>query len=99
MPRANRHYLPDQVWHITHRCHKKEFLLRFALDRPRWVNWLREAFKAANGGDGRRKMEEGRWKQLPFGEEESKEQKIKEQKKKWPALDGDRTSHLKAPTP
>ena len=21
MPRANRHYLPGYVWHITHRCH------------------------------------------------------------------------------
>ncbi|MDY6990942.1 MAG: transposase, partial [Thermodesulfobacteriota bacterium] len=30
MPRANRHYVPGYVWHITHRCHKKEFLLRFA---------------------------------------------------------------------
>jgi len=27
MPRANRYFLPDHVWHITHRCHKKEFLL------------------------------------------------------------------------
>jgi len=24
------------VWHITHRCHKKEFLLKFAIDRERW---------------------------------------------------------------
>ncbi len=23
MPRANRHFLPDQLWHITHRCHQK----------------------------------------------------------------------------
>jgi putative transposase len=43
MPRASRHYLPGQVWHITHRCHKKEFLLRFARDRRLWVDWLREA--------------------------------------------------------
>jgi hypothetical protein len=28
MARANRHYLPGCVWHITHRCHKKEFLPR-----------------------------------------------------------------------
>ena len=34
MPRANRHYIPGYVWHITHRCHKKEFLLKFARDRP-----------------------------------------------------------------
>ena len=26
MARAKRHYLPGHVWHITHRCHKKEFL-------------------------------------------------------------------------
>ena len=45
MPRANRYYLPGQVWHITHRCHKKEFLLRFARDRRRWVVWLQVARK------------------------------------------------------
>ena len=45
MPRANRHYLPGQVWHITHRCHKREFLLRFARDRRRWVIWLQVARK------------------------------------------------------
>jgi hypothetical protein len=27
MPRANRFYLPDAVWHITHRCHDQKFLL------------------------------------------------------------------------
>ena len=40
MPRANRHFLPGHVWHITHRCHKREFLLRFAQDRRRWRHWL-----------------------------------------------------------
>lgn len=40
MARANRHYLPGCVWHITHRCHKKEFLLRFAKDCRRWLQWL-----------------------------------------------------------
>ena len=45
MPRANRCFLPDHVWHITHRCHKKEFLLRFARDRQRWLHWLFEAKK------------------------------------------------------
>jgi hypothetical protein len=29
MPRANRHFLPGYVWHITHRCHRKNFLLKF----------------------------------------------------------------------
>jgi hypothetical protein len=45
MPRANRHYLPGYVWHITHRCHKKEFLLKFARDRRRYLQWLFEAKK------------------------------------------------------
>jgi REP element-mobilizing transposase RayT len=45
MPRANRHYLPGCVWHITHRCHKREFLLKFAKDRHRWLKWLFEAKK------------------------------------------------------
>ncbi len=45
MARANRHHIPGQVWHITHRCHKKEFLLKFAQDRKRWLQWLFEAKK------------------------------------------------------
>ena len=48
MARANRHHVPGQVWHITHRCHKKEFLLKFARDRKRWLQWLFEA-KKRNG--------------------------------------------------
>mgnify|MGYP000650440837 CR=1 FL=1 len=36
MSRANRYFLRDHVWHITHRCHKKEFLLKFAKDRGFW---------------------------------------------------------------
>jgi len=45
MPRAKRHFLPGHVWHITHRCHKKEFLLKFARDRRRWLQWLFESKK------------------------------------------------------
>jgi putative transposase len=45
MPRANRHYIPGYVWHLTHRCHKKDFLLKFARDRRRWLQWLFEAKK------------------------------------------------------
>lgn len=45
MARANRHHLPGCIWHITHRCHKKEFLLKFAHDRFRFVHWLLEARK------------------------------------------------------
>jgi putative transposase len=40
---AKRHYIGGQVWHITHRCHKREFLLGFAKDRRRWLQWLFEA--------------------------------------------------------
>ena len=43
MARAKRHYVPDQIWHITQRCHKREFLLKFKRDRYRWIQWLFEA--------------------------------------------------------
>ena len=45
MARANRHYLPGYVWHITHRCHKSEYLMKFNRDRRRWMQWLFEAKK------------------------------------------------------
>ncbi len=45
MARANRHYIPGCVWHITHRCHKQEFLLKYAKDRKRYLYWLFEAKK------------------------------------------------------
>jgi len=45
MPRANRYFLPGYVWHITHRCHKREFLLKFARDKRRWLQWVFEAKK------------------------------------------------------
>jgi REP element-mobilizing transposase RayT len=45
MPRAHRYYLPSHVWHITHRCHQKEFSLKFARDRKCWVQWFYEARK------------------------------------------------------
>ena len=32
-----------QDWHITHRCHKREFLLKFSKDCQRWIQWLFEA--------------------------------------------------------
>ena len=43
MPRANRYFMPGHVWHITHRCHKQQFLLKFAKDRRAWVYWLYQA--------------------------------------------------------
>ncbi|MDX8413406.1 MAG: transposase, partial [Mariprofundales bacterium] len=45
MPRANRYHIPGQIWHITQRCHKREFLLKFAKDRKSWLRWLFEARK------------------------------------------------------
>jgi putative transposase len=45
MPRANRHFLPGHVWHLTHRCHQKSFLLRFARDRRCYLRWMFEAKK------------------------------------------------------
>jgi len=45
MPRAKRYHIPGYVWHITYRCHKREFLLKFARDRRRWIHWLIEAKK------------------------------------------------------
>lgn len=43
MPRANRHFIAGQVWHITQRCHEQQFLLRFKADRRRWLYWLYQA--------------------------------------------------------
>jgi len=43
VPRANRISCEGQVWHITHRCHEKAFLLKFVRDRRRWRHWLFEA--------------------------------------------------------
>ncbi len=45
MPRANRHYLPGYVWHVTHRCHRRQFLLKFDRDRRAWIRWLYAAHK------------------------------------------------------
>jgi hypothetical protein len=45
MPRANRHFLPGYVWHITHRCHRKSFLLKFARYRQSYLRWVFEAKK------------------------------------------------------
>lgn len=45
MPRANRHFIPGQFWHLTHRCHEKAYLLKFPRDRRRYRYWLFEAKK------------------------------------------------------
>ena len=45
MPPANRHFLSGHVWHLTHRCHHKAFLLKFARDRRRYLHWVFKATK------------------------------------------------------
>ena len=45
MPRANRSFVAGAVWHITQRCHRREFLLRHRWCRLRWIHWLFEARK------------------------------------------------------
>ena len=42
MPRANRVIVPGYTYHPTHRCHDREFLLRFQRDRTTYRRWLRE---------------------------------------------------------
>lgn len=42
MPRANRYWVNAAAYHLTHRCHNREFLLRFAADR----NAYRELLKS-----------------------------------------------------
>jgi len=43
MARAKRRYIPGYIWHMIHRCHKREFLLRFSKDRHRYLQWLYQA--------------------------------------------------------
>ena len=40
VPRANRYYAPGLIWHITHRCLGRAFLLRFEQEKRSWVHWL-----------------------------------------------------------
>jgi putative transposase len=43
MVRARQFFIPGVVWHITHRCHDRSFLLKFQRDKQAWRSWL---FKA-----------------------------------------------------
>ena len=45
MARANRHFISGYIWHLTHRCHKRKFLLKFSKDRSPWMQLLFEARK------------------------------------------------------
>ena len=41
MPRRNRYYTSGRHWHVTHRCHDREFLLKYAKDRDEYQEQLR----------------------------------------------------------
>ncbi len=42
MPRRRRGFIDHACYHITHRCHKREFLLKFSSDRDQYLRFLRE---------------------------------------------------------
>lgn len=48
MARARQFFIPGVVWHITHRCHNRSFLLKFHRDKRAWRHWLYKA-KVAYG--------------------------------------------------
>jgi putative transposase len=45
MPRASEYLLEGYTYHLTHRCHDRRFLLRFAKDRNAYRKWLLEGVK------------------------------------------------------
>ncbi|MBS3819642.1 transposase [bacterium] len=45
MPRSKRFFIPGYTWHITHRCHNNQFLLKYNHDKTRWMDLLHRAKK------------------------------------------------------
>ena len=45
MPRAKRYLVEGHTYHLTHRCHDRRFLLRFARDRDAYREWLRQGVR------------------------------------------------------
>jgi putative transposase len=45
VPRANRYILPGHIYHLTHRCHDRSFLLKFARDRNGYRRRLLETIR------------------------------------------------------
>ena len=43
--RGKLFFIPGIIWHVTHRCHNKDFLLKFKKDKKRWLFWLFQAKK------------------------------------------------------
>jgi len=48
MPRADRYMLEGYAYHLTHRCHNRDFLLGFARDRDAYREWLRVGARRYN---------------------------------------------------
>ncbi len=42
MPRAKHFYLPGYIYHITHRCHNRDFLLKFNYEKKGYLYWLKQ---------------------------------------------------------
>jgi len=45
MPRASRYLREGYTFHLTHRCHDRRYLLKFARDRDVYRDWLRVGIK------------------------------------------------------
>jgi len=43
MARAKLFHIPGFIWHLTHRCHNKNHLLKFKRDKMRWLHWIFQA--------------------------------------------------------
>ncbi len=48
MPNASRYLEAGYTYHLTHRCHDRRFLLKFARDRDVYRRWLREGARRYN---------------------------------------------------
>ena len=48
MPRGNRYITVGRHYHLTHRCHNRSFLLKFAKDRDLYRAMLRDRLKACH---------------------------------------------------
>ena len=46
MPRANRYFVPEKLYHLTHRCHDRQFLFKFARERDRYRHLAWSSLKA-----------------------------------------------------
>lgn len=48
MPRGNRYFQPGFTYHLTHRCHDRQFLLRYARDRDAYRLALWESLRSSS---------------------------------------------------